>query len=80
MTRCTACNKPINRSKEGYASSTQIDYIKAGKTGSRPVKKSNTNYFHIECRDKYILTKEQMLDNWENGYFSDRADYEEEVN
>lgn len=76
MTRCSVCQKPINRSKEDYASSTQIDYVKAGKNGSRPVKKSDTHYFHINCRNKNILTKEQLLDNWENGYFSDRAEYE----
>ena len=76
MTRCSACQKPINRSKEDYASSTKIDYVKAGKSGSRPVKKSDTHYFHIKCRDKYILTKEQLLENWENGYFDDKADYE----
>lgn len=76
MTRCTACNKPINRSKEDYASSTKIDYVKAGKNGSRPVKKSDTHYFHIECRNKNILTKEQLLENWENGYFSEKAEYE----
>lgn len=74
MTRCTVCNQPINRSKEDYASSTKIDYVKAGKNGSRPTKESDTKFYHPNCKDK--LTKEQLLDNWENGYFSDRAEYE----
>lgn len=74
MTRCTACNQPINRSKEDYASSTKIKYVKAGRSGSRPTKESDTKFYHPNCKDK--LTKEQLLDNWENGYFTEKADFE----
>ena len=76
MTRCSTCQRPINRSKEDYASSTKIKYVKAGKSGSRPIKESDTLFFHPDCKSKYKLTKEQLLDNWENGYFSEKADYE----
>ena len=50
MTRCAACNKPINRSKEDYASSTKIKYVKAGKNGSRPTKESDTQFYHLNCK------------------------------
>ena len=59
---CDSCGKPI----EGdYKSSTKIGYIRFGKNNERAIKKGETIYAHPECK----LTKEQLLDNWENGYF-----------
>lgn len=65
MVKCKECSKPI---KGDYISSTNIGYIKMGKNGKKPVKRGDTLYFHPQCK-KQRLTKEQLLDNWENGYF-----------
>ena len=74
MTKCKTCNEPI---KGDYISSTNIGYIKMGKNGKKPIKRGETSYFHPQCKKKQRLTKEQLIDNWENGYF--RMNMEDEV-
>lgn len=76
MPKCKLCSNYITPSKDDYCSSTKIGYVKAGKKGVKPIKRSDTLFYHKMCRSKDRLTKEQLLDNWENGYFSDKAEHE----
>ena len=69
---CNKCKQEIDP-KQSYSSSTKIGYKPIGRKGSKTIKTQQV-FYHKSCKDTYKLTKEQLLDNWENGYCRDRAE------